>query len=108
MAGFHKIHPLLKRAWLAYWLTSPFLRKGTALLACQALVRHGTETLKLRSFEIHCATGNTASRRLAEKLGFMECGILPAAETLRGTPVDHSVYRLETFRTGPPATTPRG
>lgn len=57
---------------LGYHIYEPFRRQGYALEACRAIVKYGFETLELDKIRICTKRSNTASRILAEKMGFVQ------------------------------------
>ena len=57
---------------LGYHIYEPFRRQGYALEACRAIVKYGFETLELDKIRLCTKRSNTASRRLAEKMGFVQ------------------------------------
>ncbi len=56
---------------LGYHIYEPFRRQGYALEACRAIVEYGFETLELEEIRLCTKHSNTASRALAERLGFI-------------------------------------
>lgn len=56
---------------LGYHIYEPFRRQGYALEACRAIVKYGFETMELEEIRLRTKYSNTASRALAEKLGFI-------------------------------------
>jgi ribosomal-protein-alanine N-acetyltransferase len=63
-----------KRAELGYWIGVPFWGKGYATEAANAAVAFGFETLRLHRIYAHHFAGNTASRRVLEKIGMLHEG----------------------------------
>lgn len=57
---------------LGYHIYEPFRRQGYALEACRAIVKYGFETLELDKIRLCTKRSNTASRILAEKMGFIQ------------------------------------
>ena len=57
---------------LGYHIYEPFRRQGYALEACRAIVKYGFETLELDKIRLRTKRSNTASRILAEKMGFVQ------------------------------------
>ena len=57
---------------LGYHIYEPFRRQGYALEACRAIVKYGFETLELDKIRLCTTRSNTASRILAEKMGFVQ------------------------------------
>ena len=57
---------------LGYHIYEPFRRQGYALEACRAIVKYGFETLELDKIRLCTKRSNTASRILAEKIGFVQ------------------------------------
>jgi ribosomal-protein-serine acetyltransferase len=82
-----------RQASFGYWLGASHQGQGLMTRACQAvialLVSHGVHRI-----EIRCATENTESRRIPERLGFTLEGILRHVQRLNGQFVDHAVYGL--------------
>jgi ribosomal-protein-serine acetyltransferase len=79
---------------IGYWLGASFQGKGLATGACRVLVGHAFEQLELNRVEIRCASGNTRSRAIPERLGFTEEGLLRQAEWLYDHFEDHVVYGM--------------
>jgi [ribosomal protein S5]-alanine N-acetyltransferase len=63
-----------RRAEVGYWIGVPFWGKGYATEAAKAAVAFGFETLGLRRIFAHHFAGNTASRRVLEKIGMRHEG----------------------------------
>ena len=68
--------------------------RGIVTKACRTLVTYAFEQYTLNKVEIHCATGNTRSRAIPEKLGFVQEGIIRQAEWLNDHYVDMVVYGM--------------
>lgn len=64
----------LDRAELAYWIGCPFQGLGYATEAAQAVVKYGLKELNLHKIRVYHASGNPASGRTIEKLGFRYVG----------------------------------
>ena len=79
---------------LSYWLDAAHQGKGIMTACCRGLIRHGFETWKLNRVAIECATENTRSRAIAERLGFKLEGIVRGIEWLHDRHVDHALYSL--------------
>ena len=56
---------------LGYWLGKPFWGRGYVPEAAKALLRRGFETLGMRTIWCGYYDGNTKSKRVQEKLGFV-------------------------------------
>ncbi len=61
-------------AELGYWIGLPFWGKGYATEAARAVVEFGFETLRLHRIFAHYFAGNTASKRVLEKIGMRREG----------------------------------
>jgi ribosomal-protein-serine acetyltransferase len=81
-------------AVLSYWLEAGHQGKGIMTACCRAFVGHGFNTWKLNRFTIECATENTRSRKIPERLGFKLEGIIRNIEWLHDHFADHAVYGL--------------
>ena len=80
---------------MAAWLTEPFAHQGLMVEAIPPVMAwtfaHGIERISIRIF-----APNTASLRLAEKLGFVREGYLPrAVKTKQGEVFDVVMYSLD-------------
>lgn len=79
---------------LWYWLDPTHQGQGIMTAACGAVVEHAFTALELNRVVIACATGNTRSRAIPERLGFTLEGTLRQAEWLYDHFVDHALYAL--------------
>jgi ribosomal-protein-serine acetyltransferase len=93
-AGFHTIDWANRKVEIGYWLDREQQGKGFMNSACRALLDHAFGELKLNRVEIRCATGNQASNRVAQRLGFQLEGTLRQAQLLYGTYHDMNVYGM--------------
>lgn len=82
-----------KSCGFGYWLGKAHQGSGLVTRACRAAIAHFAATGTHR-FEIRCGTDNTASRRVAERLGFTHEGTLRDAQFLHGGFISHDVYGL--------------
>jgi ribosomal-protein-serine acetyltransferase len=94
MAGFHTIDWANKKVEIGYWLDREHQGQGIMTAACQALLRHAFEELQLNRVEIRCGTGNRASNRVAERLGFRLEGTIREGQLLYGVYHDLSLYGM--------------
>lgn len=92
--GFHTINWVDRKVELGYWLDRERQGKGLMTSACRAMIAHAFMEWKLNRVEIRCATGNRASNRVAERLGFRLEGTLRSAQLLYGTYHDMNLYGL--------------
>ena len=79
---------------LSYWLDVAHQGQGIMTACCRAFVCHGFNTWKLNRITIECATQNTRSRAIPERLGFKLEGIVRGIEWLHDGYVDHALYGL--------------
>jgi ribosomal-protein-serine acetyltransferase len=63
-------------AELHYWIRTDHAGRGLTTEACRALVAWARDDLGLRRLTLWAGTENAASRRIAEKLGFVHAGPL--------------------------------
>lgn len=94
LVGFNQINWTNKHAELGYWLGASFVRKGVMTKSVRVLVDHAFERLGLNRVEIRAATGNQASRGVAEKLGFVHEGTIREKEWVNDRFVDHEIYGM--------------
>jgi ribosomal-protein-serine acetyltransferase len=83
-----------RKAKIGYLIAHKFSGRGIVTSAVHAVLAHCFGALKLNSIELRCAAGNEASKRVAERLGFVLERILRQEEFLNGVFVDHHVYGL--------------
>ena len=81
-------------ARVGYWLDTEHMGHGIMTRAVHLLVEYAFEALDLHRIEIHVATENHRSRRIAERLGFTLEGVLRQVQRLRGEYYDHALYAL--------------
>lgn len=94
LVGMNQINWENKNAELGYWLGSSFTRRGIMTKATRAIIDYAFNELNLNRLEIRAAFSNKASRGVAEKLNFVQEGIIRDAEWINDRFVDHVVYGL--------------
>ena len=92
VCGFNSINDSIKAGYIGYWLSRQQQGKGLATSSVTKLETIGFEQLKLNKIEIHAATGNIKSRKIAEGLGYTNTGAIIDAEWLYDHYVDHVIY----------------
>jgi ribosomal-protein-serine acetyltransferase len=82
--------------WTAfgYWLDAAHQGRGIMTACCRAFVAHSFNTWKLNRVTIECATQNTRSRAIPERLGFRLEGVIRGVEWLQDRYADHAIYGL--------------
>lgn len=81
-------------ACIGYWLDRGSTGRGIMTQSVRVMTEYAFEALGLHRIEIHVATGNDASRRIPERLGFALEGVLREVQLLRGAYHDHALYAL--------------
>lgn len=94
MVGLHYVRWDTERTELGYWLAEHAQGQGIATRVVQALCRYCFDELRLGRVEIRCAPGNTRSRRVPERLGFTQEGVLRRMDRLESGWSDWVVYGL--------------
>ncbi|OWA36117.1 RimJ/RimL family protein N-acetyltransferase [Saccharibacillus sp. O16] len=92
--GFHEINWRSRSTQIGYWLGADFEGRGLMSLASRAFVDYAFLELELNRLEIRCATLNSRSRAVPERLQFLLEGVLRQAERLEHGYVDHAVYGM--------------
>jgi len=92
--SFHLIDWSNRRVEIGYWLGAAFQGKGLMTKACKAMVAYAFDEWKLNKVEIRCATGNTPSCAIPQRLGFILEGIIRQAEWLYDHYVDLKVFGM--------------
>ena len=80
VVGFHHVDWENGSTSIGYWLARRAQGRGTATRAVRVLLAHAFETWELNRVELHTAPRNVRSRAVAERLGFVEEGVLREAE----------------------------
>ncbi len=78
--GCHPIDWANRSCAFGYWLDEKFRGQGVITQCCAALLGYLFEELKLHRVCIRCATGNTRSCAIPQRLGFRQEGIELEAE----------------------------
>ena len=94
MVGLHYIRWNTGRTELGYWLSEDVQGQGIATRTVRGLCAYCFNELKLGRVEIRCATENARSRRVPERLGFTQEGILRRMDKLEHGWADWAVYGL--------------
>ena len=71
-----------QRGEIGYWAHPDARGRGVVSEAVRLVTGHAKESGLATSLLIRCASGNAASRRVAERAGYREIGIQPASEPL--------------------------
>ncbi len=79
---------------LGYWLDAALQGKGIVTQACRTMVRHAFEEHQVQKVVISCSIDNPRSRAVAERLGFVQEGILRQVVRLHDRCVDGVFYGL--------------
>lgn len=74
--GFHGMNWSNKSTSIGYWLGDKYQGKGVMTKACQLFIDYAFGELKLNRIEVRCAEGNSKSRAIPERLGFVKEGII--------------------------------
>ncbi len=79
---------------IGYWLDAEAEGKGLITKACPVLIDYAFKELKMTRVQIRCASENSKSRAIPEKLGFREEGIVRQVEKLHDRYVDLVIYGM--------------
>jgi ribosomal-protein-serine acetyltransferase len=86
--------PMHRNGLIGYWIRTSRTREGFASEAATLLAQFGFAQLGLIRIELIVAAGNTASQRVAEKIGAMKEGLLRNRLLIRGEKLDAYVFSL--------------
>jgi RimJ/RimL family protein N-acetyltransferase len=92
--GLDSLHPRHRFGNLGYWVRRTRRRRGVATAATRLAARFGFEHAGLARIEIVAAVDNTASRRVAEKVGARLEGYARNRLVLYGRAVEAALYSL--------------
>ena len=94
IAGFHTVDLANSIGHIGYWLGEEFNGKGIMTAVVRDLIHIGKDYYSLQKIEIRCATNNSRSRAIPERLGFTHEGTLRRAEKVGDAWLDLEVYGL--------------
>ena len=77
---------------VGYWVAAAARGRGVATTATRALTDWAFDDLGLHRVELYAATGNAASRAVAERAGFELEGIRRSWRKIHGEPADFAAY----------------
>jgi ribosomal-protein-serine acetyltransferase len=83
-----------KKTSIGYWLGADYEGKGIMTQSLRAILKYIFEELNLNKIELHIATENISSNKVAERLSFKKEGTLRQNEWLYDHFVDHNIYAL--------------
>jgi ribosomal-protein-serine acetyltransferase len=81
-------------AFPAYWLVPSAEGRGIMRAACQAVIAHAFNQLRVDRVIVAVATENHRAASLVQRLGFTQISTLKKAEWLYDHFVDHHIYQL--------------
>jgi ribosomal-protein-serine acetyltransferase len=90
--GLHRIDVANRAASIGYWIDEADEGRGIMTRACRVIVEIGFRKYNLHRIEIRCATDNHKSAAIAQRLGFVEEGVLRESEWLYDHWVDLRVF----------------
>jgi ribosomal-protein-serine acetyltransferase len=92
--GFVSFNWTSRRTEIGYWIAKDFEGRGLITKSCRKLIDYAFEKLEMNRIEIRCATENTRSRAIPEKLNFKLDGILRQSEWRHTRFYDMAIYSL--------------
>jgi len=90
--------PGRRAAEIGYSIVTAQRGFGYATEAVRSLLSHALATSELQRIEACCVPGNLASRRLLERLGFVQMRVQRHGAVVRGRPVDIVLYDMSRER----------
>jgi RimJ/RimL family protein N-acetyltransferase len=91
--GFIGLHDISAGvASVGYWIDGLHCSRGIATEALRLLERRALREQGVSVLKLACNVNNLASRRVAEKCGFIPCCVLDNAEELQGVVADVLLY----------------
>jgi len=92
--GFHNTDRVNEKTEIGYWLVRNMKGKGIITRSCRELISLAFEKMGMNRITIKCATGNTASEKVASRLGFSFEGIERNGERFDKHFLDLKVFSL--------------
>ncbi len=82
------------RTEIGYWLGQDFQGHGIMTRACGAVSEYAFTHMHMETVNVRCAVGNTRSRAIPERLGFVNTGVLPNKTWLHGRRIEEVLYMM--------------
>jgi len=92
IGSVQNINRMMLTAEIGYGVQPEFRGKGLATTAVRSLVKQAFENTPLRKLIAFVHVDNLPSRRLLEKVGFIQEGLLREHYVINGEPVNEAVY----------------
>ena len=92
--GFHYTDRVNEKTEIGYWLVREMTGKGIVTRSCRALIGLAFEKMGMNRITIKCATGNSQSEKVANRLGFIFEGIERGGERYHDRFFDLKVFSL--------------
>lgn len=92
--GHHRIDGYNRSTAIGYWLDASYEGKGIVTRCCRAMLDYLFDERGLHRVEIRCATANTRSCAIPERLGFTREGVARGAELVNGVFYDLVVWSM--------------
>ena len=92
--GFNNFNWDYRTTEIGYWLAKDFNGKGIVTKSCWTLMKYAFEKFQLNRVVIKCVPTNERSRKIPEKLGFINEGIERQGGFHHGKFVDFVVYSM--------------
>lgn len=92
--GFTTLDAINNKGEIGYVLSSEFWGKGIACEAAQAIIKFGFDVLMLERLEARFMIENKSSRRVLEKLGLKEEGVIRHGVFAKGKYRDICLYSI--------------
>lgn len=83
-----------RKVEISYWIDGSMQGKGLVTRVCRAMVSYAFDQYHLNKVEILCATHNSRSRAIPERLGFTREGIIRQGERFNDHYNDLVVYGM--------------
>jgi len=94
VTSLHRVDWMRRSAGIGYWIRRSRFGNGFATEACEAVLGHAFDALRINRVEALVALANKPSQRVVEKLGFTREGVSRDAELIDGEFLDHYQYSL--------------
>ncbi len=83
-----------RKTEIGFWLGESFQGKGLVTRSCRVLTDYAFDELKLNRVERLCGAENVKSRKIVEKLGFREEGMMRRSAWIHDRFVDFVIYGM--------------